>query len=178
MPAFEPGSKPYNKLDVSAILEAGTGAGNTGGNTGGGNTGGSGNSGGGSTPTITNDGTPSTREKGPALEFDTGQRVMCATGSHTCSVDMTVRATIPAAQLATKRKPKRRTVVLGHTHLTVPAGGTAQLVVKFNAEGRRLLAKLRHLTVQLTTAVSVGTGTPISHVRSIRITQPKPKKKH
>jgi hypothetical protein len=153
----------YYRVDVSAELS----------------TSGGGNGGNGANPpappTIESKGQVSTVRKGPKVEVDTGQQVMCAVGGNACSVEMTLTSAPPVRPPArsnaiSSKKPK--TVVVGSRDLTLQAGQSTSVAVPLNGKGASLLRKDRRLKITATTRVTPAGGSTVTATKTVTAKQP------
>jgi hypothetical protein len=78
------------------------------------------------------------------------------------------------AWVARRHKPRTRKVIVGSTRVSVAAGGTAAITITLNKTGRRLLATVRSLPVQ----VQLKLGGQITRVGNAKLKGHKRSKHH
>ena len=100
----------------------------------------------------------------------TGQRVsfsMICVGANPCNgaAQLVIIEHLRGnAWVARRHKSRTRKVTVGSTHVSIPAGGAAPVTITLNKTGRKLLATVRSLPVQVQVRLS-GHITPVGKVK-------------
>ncbi len=162
------------------------------------------NSGGGSAK-VSDTGKTQVKENGSTIIIETGEVVSCPPGTGECTMIVSATTTevkVPAgapadafvapfptvtfagaasAHAASAHKRHHATpkpLVVGHATIVVPAGGSAKVSFKLNAQGAARLRKHHHLRITVTVEATRPGQAPVKHTGTITISAPKPVKHH
>lgn len=94
--------------------------------------------------------------------------VACAQHSGGCRITGLLSITQPANQA----RDGKRTVVIGEQAVTAPAGGLRSVTISLNAEGRRLLAKHKHLKAVLRVMLTAARLTSMIGTSQLMLSAP------